>query len=607
MKSKNKFYLAVITTMLFFGILINVGATTMPKTQSNGDYELGYEIGDYFEYYCTEMDTTELNNVFGGDWATNLGGYFWFTNYNPPSGEGEKTRFEFVDINNDTTSWYFTMDGWDWTPKTSSYGTPAQDDQIYTLYKNVSAGTFNPTVWIIMLPVLDFISEIQYFPNFYGIGNTIFYNGTDVQDFQVAWVYDETTGIVKNFWIQNNVGTTIFEMWGFELKVQDFEHYNWIVTNFNQGQITAVFGSDWENDIEAYCWWALDAPIISGEKSMFYIDAVVDHSSVDDWYSFDVDGWNWKAKELLHGGVPDRDDVLYNLPMDPEGITFHYSLFMIPIPVIRYLELLTFSAGYSNDGNKVTRTTTDDQEYTVVWQYDEDLGVVDSFQIKNAAGTTIFHIILMEFKWDPGTAFEWEVTVVDDTRLEDVLGVDWESNIQTFFGTGCNEIGATMKFATEDINLEGNLWNIDYDIWLWTTSSYANTPDSSDTYGLYCNPEDGNWGSWMWIVPYLPDYYLAGRTYVGTTALDGLTVTQNATDVEDYQILYTYNAVVGAFDTVQLVNNESTVLFEYQLISVEPPPGGDGIPGFDTFFVISSAILMIGLISIIYVRKKIKI
>ena len=187
--------------MLLFGILINVGVATMPKTQSNGDYELGYEVGDYFEYYCTEIDTTELNNVFGADWATNLGNYFWFSGYSPPSSEGEKTRFEFVDITNDSTSWYFTMDGWDWTAKTSSYGTPAQDDQIYTLYKNVSSGTFNPTVWIIMLPVLDFISEIQYIPNFYGIGNTIYYNGTDVQDFQVAWVYDETTGIVKNFWI----------------------------------------------------------------------------------------------------------------------------------------------------------------------------------------------------------------------------------------------------------------------------------------------------------------------------------------------------------------------------------------------------------------------
>jgi hypothetical protein len=603
MKSKNKIYLIVITSILLFGILINAGTATMPKIQSNGDYELGYEIGDYFEYYCTEMDTTELNNVFGGDWATNLGSYFWFTNYNPPSGEGEKTRFEFVDINNDTTSWYFTMDGWDWTPKTSSYGTPAQDDQIYTLYKNVSAGTFNPSVWIIMLPVLDFISEIQYYPNFYGIGNTIFYNGTDVQDFQVAWVYDETTAIVKNFWIKNNVGTTIFEMWGFELKIEDGESYNWIVTNFNQGQITTVFGSDWENDIEAYCWWALDAPILSGEKSMFFIDAVVDHISTDDWYSFDVDGWNWKAKESLHGGVPDRDDTLYNLPMDPEGVTYHYSLFMVPTPVVRYLELLSYGPGYTNDGNEVTRSTSDEQSYSVVWSYDEDLGVVDSFRIKNAAGTTIFHIILMEFKWDPGTAFEWEVTVVDDTGLEDVLGVNWESDIETFFGTGCGETGATMKFVCEDIHLVSNLWDFDYDIWLWTTSSYAATPDSSDTYGLFCNPEEGLWGSWMWIVPYLPDYYLAGRAYGGTTALDGLTVTQNATDIEDYQFVYTYDAIWGTFDTVQLVNTESTVIFEYQLISVETPPGG-GIPGFEPFFVISSAILMIGLISLNFLRKK---
>lgn len=611
MKSKNKTYLVVITSMLLIGILTNVGVATMPKTQANGTYEFGFEDGDYFEFYCTEMDSTELNNVFGADWATDLGSFFWFTGYNAPSNIGEKTQFLVETIGNTSTMWQIMMDGWDWTAKTSTYGVPAQDGVIYSMPFNASTAMFNPTVWLLPIPLEQYIQEMTMPTNFYNYGgNEIFYNGTDVGSYQMCWVYasadDENTGVVKNYWIKNSGGDTIFEMWGFSLVVEDGESYNWIVTNFNQGQITSVFGSNWENDIESYCWWALDAPILSGEKSMFFIDLVTNHGGVDDWYYMEVDGWNWKAKDLLHGGVPDRDNAPYTLPMDPEGVSFTYTLFMIPTPIIRYLDALSYSPGYSRDDNEVTLDATDDQDYTVVWQFDEDLGVVDSFRIKNAAGTTIFHIILMEFKWDPGTAFEWEVTAVDDTELENVLGTDWEANIQTYFGAGCNETGATMKFATEDIHLVTNLWDFDYDIWLWTSSPYAVTPDTSDTYGLFCNPEEGFWGSWMWIVPYIPDYYLAGRGYTVGTALDGLTVTQNATDIEDYQFVYTYDAVWGVFNTVQLLNNESTVIFEYQLISVEPPPGGDGIPGFDVIFLISSAILMIGLISIISLRKKIK-
>lgn len=604
MKSKKYVLVFIVTTLLCFSIPMDFGIADNPKTQANGGFSLGYEIGDYFEFYCTEMDSTELNNVFGAGWVTDLSSYFWFTSNNAPSNIGEKTRFLVEDITNTSTIWQFQMDGWDWTPKTSTYGAPVQNDIIYNLPLNASAAIFNPTVWLLALPVEDYITEMSLPGGFTSSGNEIFYNSTDVDDYQIGWIYDEETGVVKNWWIKNGVGDTIFEMWGFTLKIQADASYNWIVTTFNQGQLSSVFGVNWENDINAYCWWALDAPILNGEKSMFYIDTLGNHPSIDDWYYMDVDGWNWKPKALLHGGVPDRDDAPYNLPMDPEGVSFSYTLFMIPTPVIMYLDLLSYTAGYSHDGNEVSRTTSDDEEYTVEWVYDEGLGVVDSFLIKNSAGSTIFQIILMEFKFEPETTFEWEVTKLDNAGLEDVLGVDWETNIQSYFGGDCNETGVKMKRSFNSVNLVTNLWYVDYSQWYWTKDSYAIDPNFTSSYSVFCNPEDGLWGSWMWLVPFPSEYYLLGRGYGGNTKLEYLTVTQNATDVQDFQFLYTYDLLLGVYSRAQLINNESTVLFEYQLVSVEDPPGGGLISGFDTFFVISSVFLMIGLISLISIRRR---
>ncbi len=607
MKSKNKMFVTIFSTLLFFSVLIDIGLAERPKTQANGIYELGIEVDKYYEFYCTEMDSTELNNVYGADWATDLGSWFWFTGSSAPANIGEKTRIYVQAITNTSTIWQFQIDGWDWTAKTSSYGAPSVNDVIYSLPFNASNAIFNPTVWIVTSQASSYLAEMSIPMGFSLFENEIYYNSSDVDDYQIGWIFDEETGVIMNWWIKNGAGDTIFEMWGLELKLQVDESYNWIVTTFNQGQLLNTFGSNWELDINAYCWWTLDSPILSGEKSMFYVDAIGNHPSIDDWYWFDIDGWNWKAKDLLHGGVPDRDDGPYALPMDPESFSFTYSLFIIPTPVERYLDAVSYSAGYTHDGNEVTRATSDDEAYTAIWTFDEGLGVVDSFQIKNSGGTTIFHIILMEYKLDPGTSFEWEVTELNEAGLEAVLDTDWEANIQSDFGSGCNELGAKMKKRFDGgVELLGDLWYLDLSEWDWTMGSFAVDPDStSSSYGVFCNPEDGFWGTWMWFAPFPADYYLIGRSYTTPFELTYLTITYNRTDLQDYQTVYIYDLVFGVFDTIQILDNESTVVFEYQLVTAELPPDG-GIPGYDTLIMVSSVFLMIGLISVISIRKKIR-
>lgn len=251
MKSK-KFIIGLLSfSLIFVSLLISNGHSYTPKLQANGDESLGFEIGDYFEFVCTELDTTELFNVFGADWSTDLGDFFWWTSYNPPGAIGEKTKFSIVNITLPSTTWQFTMDGWDWITITNPFTTTIVDDVIYSLPQNASSATFNPSVWLLTLPVEDYISSMTLVSGYSSSGNKIYYNSTDVGDFQIGWVYDTNTAVVKNFWIKDSTGTTIFEMWGFELKIQESETYNWIVTELNAVELENVFGSNWDLALEA--------------------------------------------------------------------------------------------------------------------------------------------------------------------------------------------------------------------------------------------------------------------------------------------------------------------------------------------------------------------
>jgi len=606
MKSKKWLvYIVILNLFLISAVFQGVESHT-PKSNAVGDYTLGFEIDDYFEFVCTEFDTTELNNVFGGDWVTDVGDYMWWNGYVAPAALGQKSKFAIVNITDHpsmTDWWQFTYDGWGWIDKVTSFGaTPVRDDYTYNLPMNPLGELWNPSVWIIAKPVNIFIANVSYGPGFSSHDNIVNYTGTDVADFEVNWIYDENTGIVKNFVIKNAVDTIIFELWGFELKVQAAETYNWVVTELNAVELGGVFGGDWANDLNFYCWWALNSPSEAGNKSKIEIDSVLNHPTAD-WYRFYVDGWNWKDKELLHGGVPDRDDVWYNLPMDPTGNTWNPSVWLVPTPVVTYLEELSYLGGTSASGNIITLSSSDVESYEAIWTFDEDLGVTDLFQIKNSLGAIIFEVILMEFKFPVESEFEWKVTKLNAVELENVLGVTWESDIQSFFGSGCNEIGVKMKRKVNNIDLGGTLWYLTTDVWDWT-QNFAIEPNYTTSYGLYCDPEDGAWGGWMWCVPYPPYHYLVGRSYLPGSQLSGLVATQNNTAVEDFQLKYIYDDILGIFKTVQLLNDESTAIFEYQLVSAVAPPGA--IPGFDIFYIISSVVLMTGLISLIIIRKKVK-
>ena len=215
MKSKKVIVGLVLLNFIFVSSLISNATSNNPK-QANGDYSLGFGIGDEFEFFCTVFDTTELLNVFGGDWQSDVGSFFWFTGYTPPTVLGQKTKFAIVNITDHPSIldwWQFILDGWSFIDESASYGAPVQDDVGYSWPQNITGSeAWNPTCWLISLPVVQCLSALLY-P---GTGLTIYENVVilsdfDIDDFFVFWIYDENTGVVKTFRIRND-SATIFEL-----------------------------------------------------------------------------------------------------------------------------------------------------------------------------------------------------------------------------------------------------------------------------------------------------------------------------------------------------------------------------------------------------------
>ncbi|MFW9819484.1 MAG: hypothetical protein ACFFE5_07725, partial [Candidatus Thorarchaeota archaeon] len=201
-----KIFLSITLGILIFVLLVNSykswnanNSAFYTPNQSDGEYSLGFEIGDYFEFCCTELDTTGLNSVFGGDWASDVGDYLWWCGYVAPSAVGEKAKFAIVNITDHpsyTDWWLFTVDGWEWIDKINAFGlSPTCDDKTYNFPLDPAGEMWNPSVWIITKPIDLCISVFSYDVGYSFHDNIINYSGTDVGNYEVNWIYDENNSI----------------------------------------------------------------------------------------------------------------------------------------------------------------------------------------------------------------------------------------------------------------------------------------------------------------------------------------------------------------------------------------------------------------------------
>ncbi|MFX1477675.1 MAG: hypothetical protein ACFFCI_06055 [Promethearchaeota archaeon] len=105
------------------------------------------------------------------------------------------------------------MDGWGWICKSVPFGnTPIRTNIAYNLPENVSGELWNPSVWLISLPVVLCLSELAFSGGYTTVDNSIIYSGTDIEDYYIHWIYNEKTGVVLEFNIKNSENSTVFKL-----------------------------------------------------------------------------------------------------------------------------------------------------------------------------------------------------------------------------------------------------------------------------------------------------------------------------------------------------------------------------------------------------------
>ena len=195
-------------------VIASYSTSYKPINQANGDYKLGIKVGDAFEFTCTKFNTAELFNVLGGDWQSNIASFLWWTGSVAPNDLGDRAKFEVFNITENADNWWPIIDGWNWINKSSTFDLipDGVSHTSYSLPKNVSGAMWNPTVWILSLPVVNCLSELIFGVNYTLNENLLTYTGYDTDIFTINWLYDKNTGVVKNFKIRNATEVTILEL-----------------------------------------------------------------------------------------------------------------------------------------------------------------------------------------------------------------------------------------------------------------------------------------------------------------------------------------------------------------------------------------------------------
>ena len=236
-----------------------------------------------------------------------------------------------------------------------------------------------------------------------------------------------------------------------------------------------------------------------------------------------------------------------------------------------------------------------------------------------------------------GAEAVWRVKTVHNGSLANIFGASptWESAIQTSFGPDSHKVGARLKTVVASVNASEmmptpigfvELCLIYSDLWVWTTSDFASTPDINDTMTLiWMHPENLTLicqttsgftrnVSQVWAFPFLNALPGPAATYLSELIWDndysvsGTTVTHNlvapyvglgAVFLVDCTESWRYSNSYGTFLGYKLVHNNGTVAYETVIETA------GGIPGFELPIVISVSMgIMISLIYVVMKKKR---
>jgi peptide/nickel transport system substrate-binding protein len=389
-----------------------------PKLQDVGDFNLGFGIGDYFEFICTEFDTNELINVFGSDWESDVGNCMWWCDHVVPINIGQKTQFAIVNIEDHPTEvdwWRFTIDGWGWVDQVNDFGeTPIRDDIWYNLPMDPEGEYWNPSVWIMALPVDLYIDSLSFSIQGYSTEEQIIqYSAIDINEYKIYCIYDENLGIVKHFFIENNLGAKIYELYMIDQNAPETSmEINGIYT-FDGWYYPDVEITFWAEDLESevgYTEYSYD-----GFNWIEYADPFIipyEGNMILYYRSIDIFGNIEETKtELLeiHPRVEQDPTVIYGTDRGPTTIDPHnawdHSSYNVIDQVIETLFAYDLS---SPDMNIIPRLASD----YGTWSLD---GLTYTVSLKSTG------INGVPIKFHDGTNFNASAVEWNFDRLDDLI------------------------------------------------------------------------------------------------------------------------------------------------------------------------------------------
>ncbi|MGM0467304.1 MAG: hypothetical protein ACQERB_00700 [Promethearchaeati archaeon] len=215
--------------------------------------------------------------------------------------------------------------------------------------------------------------------------------------------------------------------------------------------------------------------------------------------------------------------------------------------------------------------------------------------------------LAQEYTWNIsiGEEFIWKVDLIDQDALNTTFGMNWEEDLESEFGIGAYNLNATKKYKFININSTSKYWYLDFDIWHWTTSNFAEVSDISDNIpyqtfeGTY--PYLGPWGKNVYFSPLDVDQYLCEYDANENRYNVNNSWVYNEDDLTNYSIIYTFNRDTGVLSKAEIKNENEEVIYQFSIQS----GGGDNKIPFSNIFVI---ITLFSLTTVaFFIRKKIKI
>ncbi len=206
-----------------------------------------------------------------------------------------------------------------------------------------------------------------------------------------------------------------------------------------------------------------------------------------------------------------------------------------------------------------------------------------------------------------GTEITLQVKIINEEKLEEVLGADWEDGISLKDAVEINakqkivvkEVDASMDF---DVPLFGSQKGIGYKIdkWEWTTESFEAEADEEDySIAWFENPDELNdmykyLGGFSGIIPFVPapvDEFLSNIEYKRNWGCSDNSVIYLGNVEEKFTAIYTYDKGTGFLSSYIIKDAEDTIIYEV---------GSSTLVGGYFFFVFLgiSGLTIVGIITI---------